>query len=217
MTNEPSITFSNGADDPVYMTGEITGLVINPPIFNWDLDDLGQMVNKKWGEGEGGIVTEASNGIYHGCTICRDYSNLFGNNTKGRTIDSEEEFELAKAEFVAHFNKYHQKLMEEKPKEVRSFKKVERCDIDVFRGFYDVYEGASVVPLHHAPARRHAQHTRLAADMHIIEGLRSITLTDEPAHGIPVNSRVPEYDVAPAVNPAHMDRNSRFRHNLRRG
>lgn len=80
----------------------------------------------KWGEGEGGIVTEASGGEYNGCTICKDYSTLFGGNHKGRTINSEEEFELVKAEFVAHFNKYHQKLMLDKPKKVRKFKKVEK-------------------------------------------------------------------------------------------
>lgn len=83
---------------------------------------------KKWGEGDGGILTEASGGKYNGCTICYDYSTLFGTKHKGREITCEEEYELAKAEFVAHFNKFHKKLMVDKSKKIRSFKKVEPSD-----------------------------------------------------------------------------------------
>ena len=48
---------------------------------------------------------------YHGCGLCYDFSILFDRNYKGRKIDSEEEFEVIKAEYVKHMNDKHYDLI----------------------------------------------------------------------------------------------------------
>ena len=51
---------------------------------------------------------------YHGCQVCYGFSMLFGGCERdGRWINSEEEFELIKAEYVQHFNEKHRDI---KPK-----------------------------------------------------------------------------------------------------
>ena len=48
---------------------------------------------------------------YHGCDECYGFSMLFGGvERKGRWINSEEEFEIVKAEFVQHFNEKHRNI-----------------------------------------------------------------------------------------------------------
>jgi len=66
---------------------------------------------------------------YGGCEKCYYYSMLFGGKYKGRDITTEEEFEIAKCEFVKHFNEEHKDLMEKRedvPK--KSYKKIERSE-----------------------------------------------------------------------------------------
>jgi len=62
---------------------------------------------------------------YHGCKLCYHYSCLFGRAHDTITISNDEDFEVWKAKFVEHFNKKHRNLMINKPKEVKTYKKVE--------------------------------------------------------------------------------------------
>ncbi len=48
---------------------------------------------------------------YHGCDECYGFSMLFGGLEKnGKWINSEEAFEIAKGEFVQHFNENHRDI-----------------------------------------------------------------------------------------------------------
>ncbi len=48
---------------------------------------------------------------YHGCDECYGFSMLFGGIARdGRWINSEEEFEIIKSEFVLHFNEKHKDI-----------------------------------------------------------------------------------------------------------
>ncbi len=62
---------------------------------------------------------------YDSCETCLDYSILFGGNDYCcRKIETEEQFEIVKNQFVEHFNEcHHEKAKKEKP--VKSYKKIE--------------------------------------------------------------------------------------------
>lgn len=53
---------------------------------------------------------------YKQCKTCYDFSMLFGGLiVNGRVLTSEEEFEVAKGEFVQHFNENHRELVQRTP------------------------------------------------------------------------------------------------------
>lgn len=84
--------------------------------------------------GDAVIIDEMSSGhsSYGGCKKCWYYSMLFGGSSDGgvgtRKINSEEDFEVAKQEYVEHFNDDHKDIMlkRDKPDNAKVFKEVEK-------------------------------------------------------------------------------------------
>jgi len=50
------------------------------------------------------------------------FKEIWGGYSEPKTISSEEDFEIVKAEFVNHFNEKHRDIV--KPKPIKSYKKV---------------------------------------------------------------------------------------------
>ena len=63
---------------------------------------------------------------------------LFGGEHEGRDIKTEEDFEIAKGEFVKHFNEKHQDIMINRTRlsVKKKFKKVESDDMLYLSGYY---------------------------------------------------------------------------------
>ena len=101
--------------------------------------------DETWGDGDNGILDESNGGLYKNCKKCYDYSTLFGTTHKGRSIKTEEDFEIVKNEFVKHFNECHKDLVKKKIEQrstpPRRFKKVEKMS-----DYPTVQEAESVTP-----------------------------------------------------------------------
>ncbi len=61
-----------------------------------------------WGTGYRG---KYGSELYHECPECYDFSMLFAVGHKGRTIETEEDFEEVKEEYVKHMNDKHYNLI----------------------------------------------------------------------------------------------------------
>ena len=159
-----------------------------------------------WGGGFGMFGSS-----YGGCQKCGIYSAEFGN------LKSEEEFEITKAKFVEHFNKKHRDILMKKglPLAKKKFTKVKN-------GAYE----AMFVPslsIENFNQEYGMSFTRTVNTANVLTEPRVAgeVLGISTAYGVPMivtdhtNSREPEYEVAPVVNPRNLDRNTRFREMLR--
>ena len=140
--------------------------------------------------------------IYDGCKKCMYYSQLFGGRSGNRVLDSEEAFEIAKQEFVQHFNDKHKDLIMKRrqmPKKKLDFTEKSNSRNSFGDTPYTVtwnldfdmeYFGTSM--------------------FHSLASPRATTLDEvEYINGIPI---VPsKKKKKPKVNVRNLDRNARFR------
>ncbi len=145
---------------------------------------------------------------YDNCDTCYGFSMLFGGSYKGRSIDNEEQFEIAKEEFVTHFNKCHKDIMEKRPEyKEKKFKKTKATGVLMCDMFQIIHPGDTVYEYDFS-----VDNTTQCDNMVVGTAIHEVSRYNQPPPW-QVGSRTPEYEVI-SVNPANLDRNARFRASL---
>ncbi len=139
---------------------------------------------------------------YDKCTICYNFSMLFGGSHKGRSIDNEEQFEIVKEEFVTHFNKCHKDIMEKRPEyKEKKFKKMKPQVLDIAAtsgynmvqttpSFYASFYGSAL----HAGDIVHVDNIIPYDSMVVGTSIHEVSRYNQPPSW-QVDNRTPEYEV----------------------
>jgi hypothetical protein len=149
--------------------------------------------------------------MYKGCERCSYFSSQFGH------LESEEIFEIRKAEFVEHFNKKHRDILMKKglPQSKKKFTEVEGSSWarEYTASFTTTVSGTGGTFFDSTDT----MDSLVASVPHHIENVYGIPVivSDEPIYDMSRpegdrGSRVPEYEVV-NITTRHLDRQARFR------
>ena len=214
--NDSTTVESTGADEEEEEFGNITFASVvesqtpvrvqalsDGVITATDIDNAINVIRQEQLSGFSLTVSPSGGSMYGGCPECYYYSMLFGGSSSGgvgdRKINSEEDFEVAKQEFVEHFNEKHKDIVrkrQEKPKIRKTYKKIN----DNYHGSFGSF-GSSWFT---SPTT--------IGDIGFFVSHESVGF-GEAIHNH-VGSREPEYQVLVEVRREHMDRQSLFRDQL---